>query len=641
LGIFRDTYELIHCGYDEFIYDDMFPSIVRKGNYKGLITYKEDNYTERVIVPCEYDWVDFANFIRPITVRKGNLWGAYSWGGEIIIPLVYDDLIFQHSHFGFILAHKDGKEYLFDDNGKEFSPAVCWPNGTAQNLSKSRYTQFRCCEKSLWLGKYKPEVAIVDDATKSRFKFGTIVGDLAKGLFGTYKDETKYYRSDPSEDLSELADPGKFNNIDIDRMIVGTQWDLEHNVENICEAAFYFNGKYCAVDILHKVDGGYEIYEVKSSTDAGKEIYAQDVAFQKYVLTKCGLNIVGTYLVCINNEYVRQGDIDIHQLFKIEDISEAVNAEYPNVEANIDSAVKVLEGPEPDKPLSTACLNPYKCAFWQYCTRNVPKPSVLNLYKMDWADRFENLYNGRITFEDVRDMDLSAKQRMQVECTLNGATHINKEGIKSFLDTLTYPLYHLDFESIMPAIPLYDGTRPYQQLPTQYSLHIQKEPCGELTHKEFLAPSKGNPLRPIAEALCRDIPTGVSVLVYNKAFECTRLRELAEMFPDLADHLLAIRDNVKDLLVPFSKGYYYLPAMGGSFSIKSVLPSLFPNDPELDYHALDDMCQNGGDAMTLFPKLQDMSPEDEEKARRALLNYCHLDTLAMVRVLDKLYEAVE
>ena len=122
-------------------------------------------------------------------------------------------------------------------------------------------------------------------------------------------------------------------------MIVGTQWDLEHNVENICEAAFYFNGKYCAVDILHKVDGGYEIYEVKSSTDAGKEIYAQDVAFQKYVLTKCGLNIVGTYLVCINNEYVRQGDIDIHQLFKIEDISEAVNAEYPNVEANIDSAV--------------------------------------------------------------------------------------------------------------------------------------------------------------------------------------------------------------------------------------------------------------------------------------------------------------
>ena len=238
-------------------------------------------------------------------------------------------------------------------------------------------------------------------------------------------------------------------------------------------------------------------------------------------------------------------------------------------------------------------------------------------------------------------MDLTPKQRMQVECTLEGKESINKEGIQSFLDTLTYPLYHLDFESIMPAIPIYDGTRPYQQLPTQYSLHIQKEPCGELIHKEFLAPSKGNPLRPIAEALCRDIPTNVSVLVYNKGFECTRLADLAELFPDLADHLLAIKDNVKDLLVPFSKGYYYLPAMGGSFSIKSVLPALFPNDPDLDYHALDEICQNGGMAMTLFPKLQDMSPEDEERARRALLEYCHLDTLAMVKVLEKLYQATK
>ena len=116
---------------------------------------------------------------------------------------------------------------------------------------------------------------------------------------------------------------------------------------------------------------------------------------------------------------------------------------------------------------------------------------------------------------------------------------------------------------------------------------------------------------------------------------------MADMFPDLSEHLMAIHDNVRDLLDPFQDGYYYVPAMGGSFSIKSVLPALFPNEPELDYHALDDMCQNGGDAMALFPKLQDMTPEEEIKARRALLNYCHLDTLAMVRVLKKLYEAVK
>lgn len=376
----------------------------------------------------------------------------------------------------------------------------------ARGLSKSRYTQFRLCDKALWLGVFKPEEAVIDDAAKERFAAGTEIGEIAKGLLGDHEDMTSR-RPDGS--------------LDYGKMIEKTADAVARGVENICEAAFSIEGNYCAVDILHKTENGFAIYEVKSSTQEDKEIYAWDVAYQKYVLSRCGLNVVGTFLVCINNEYVRQGDIDIHHLFKIEDMSEAVNAEYPIVEANIDSAVKVLEGPEPDKPLSTACLNPYKCAFWQYCTHNVPKPSVLNLYKMDWADRFKNFYNGRITFEDVRDMELSAKQRMQVECTLNGTTHINKEGIKSFLDTLTYPLYHLDFESIMPAIPLYDGTRPYQQLPTQYSLHIQKEPCGELTHKEFLAPSKGNPLRPIAEALCRDIPTDVSVLVYNKAFECT------------------------------------------------------------------------------------------------------------------------
>ena len=147
-------------------------------------------------------------------------------------------------------------------------------------------------------------------------------------------------------------------------------------------------------------------------------------------------------------------------------------------------------------------------------------------------------------------------------------------------------------------------------------------------------------MRSIAEALCRDIPEAVCVLAYNKGFECGRISELAAMFPDLADHLLAIRDNIRDLLVPFQGGCYYLPSMGNSFSIKSVLPALFPNDPELDYHALDDLCQNGGDAMNLYPSLRNMCPEDEARARRALLDYCCLDTLAMVKVLSKLYEAV-
>ena len=493
-----------------------------------------------------------------------------------------------------------------------------------RRLSKSRYTQFRLCDKALWLSVFKPEEAIIDDAAKERFAAGTEIGEVAKGLLGDYEDMT-FRRSDGSLDHA--------------RMIERTTDALARGVENICEAAFSIDGNYCAVDILHKTEDGYAIFEVKSSTQKDKEIYAWDVAYQKYVLSRCGLNVVGTFLVCINNEYVRQGDVDLEQLFKVSDISEAVDKEFVNVDTNVKAAKQVLEGNEPDTDLSMGCHDPYDCAFWQYCTKALPKPSVFNVNGLHFKSKLASHKAGRDSFESIRDNKLNPVQRMQVECTLNNRCSMNKEGIKDFLDTLWYPMYYLDFESIRPIIPLYDGTHPYQQLATQYSLHIQCKPDGDLIHKEFLAPSVGNPLRPIAEKICEDIPTDCCVIVYNKTFECGRLKEMAEMFPDLANHLMAIHDNVRDLYDPFRHGHYYVPAMGGSFSIKSVLPALFPGDPELDYHALDDICQNGGDAMTLFPKLQYMNPEDEASARQALLKYCHLDTLAMVRVLEKLYEA--
>ena len=496
----------------------------------------------------------------------------------------------------------------------------------AQGLSKSKYTQFRLCDKALWLGVFKPEEAVIDDAAKERFAAGTEIGEVAKGLLGDYEDMT-----------SRRAD----GSLDYGRMLEKTADAIVRGVENICEAAFSIDGNYCAVDILHKTADGYAIYEVKSSTQEDKEIYAWDLAYQKYVLTRCGLNVVDTFLVCINNEYVRRGDVDLEQLFKVTDISEAVDKEFVNVDKNVKVAKRVLEGNEPDTDLSMGCHKPYNCAFWQYCTKALPKPSVFNVKGLHFKSKLALHKAGRDSFECILDYKLNRIQRMQVECTQNNSCSINKKGIQDFLKTIWYPMYYLDFESIRPIIPLFDGTHPDQQLATQYSLHYQEIEGGKLFHKDFLAPSIGNPLRPLAERLCEDIPVNGCVIVYNKTFECGRLKEMAEMFPDLASHLMAIHDNVRDLYDPFKKGYYYVPAMGGRFSIKSVLPALFPNDPELDYHSLDNICRNGGDAMTLFPKLKDMSPEDEEKARRALLKYCHLDTLAMVRVLEKLYEAVK
>ena len=203
------------------------------------------------------------------------------------------------------------------------------------------------------------------------------------------------------------------------------------------------------------------------------------------------------------------------------------------------------------------------------------------------------------------------------------------------MNTLSYPLYFLDFESEMPVVPKYVGTKPYQQIPFQYSLHYIETEGGPLLHKEFLAESGPDPRRALAVRLCADIPETACVLVFNDTFEKTRIKELAAAFPDLAEKLLNIRENIRDLLDVFRDGAYYNRAIGGSFSIKSVLPAMFPDDPALDYHALEGV-HNGGEAMTIFPEIQFMSPEEREITRKNLLKYCELDTLAMVKIWEEL-----
>ena len=490
-------------------------------------------------------------------------------------------------------------------------------------ISKSRYTLFRQCPKALWLKTYKPELSVISDALQQRFQTGSIVGDLAKGLFGKYVEVTTY-----NED-------GK---LDLAKMVVKTHKCIDSESDVICEAAFKYDEYYCAVDILKKEGSGYAIYEVKSSTDADNEVYAQDVTYQKYILTHCGANVTGTYLVCINSDYVLDGEIDIQKLFQIQDISEAVALEYPLVESQVAKAKKLmaLKDIEPNEDFGIHCHKPYDCAFWQYCSRHLPGRSVFNLYRMNFDKKIAYYQQNIITYEQLQNEELNEKQRMQINCALNDTIYINKVEIRKFLSTLSYPLYFLDFETIQPVIPEFQGTHPYQQIPFQYSLHYIEQEGGELKHTDFLGVSGEDPRRSIAESLCRDIPLDVCTTAYNKAFECTRLTELAESFPDLEEHLLNIRDHIIDLLEPFQSGWFYVPAMGGSFSIKSVLPALFPNDPELDYHNLQGCVHNGGEAMNIFPKIKYMTLEEQVAARQSLLKYCELDTYAMVKVWQKL-----
>ena len=388
----------------------------------------------------------------------------------------------------------------------------------------------------------------MDAGVEARFESGNEVGDLAMGLFGPFVEVT-----------AKREDGG----LDLAAMVEKTKEEMERGTDVICEASFTSEKNYCAVDILRKTKNGWAIYEVKSSSfpefdgqEAKLEKYAPDIAYQKWVLTQCGIKVTDTYLVCLNSDYVRQGELNLQQLFVTIDMKELVDNEYLKVPARVSQALKLLASEEePDLDLSEHCMKPYGCAFLDYCKRQhgVPddEPTVFDLYRMNFAKKLEHYHAGRITFEDLRSQELSDKQQMQVECTLNQTEHIDSEGIRDFLNNLSYPLYFLDFETLQQTIPLYDGTKPYQQITFQYSLHIKRSADAPYEHLEFLAPNDGSdPRRSLAEQLCKDIPMNACTLAYNKGFECGRIRELAGMYPDLAVHLLNIREHIQDLLDP-------------------------------------------------------------------------------------------
>lgn len=491
-------------------------------------------------------------------------------------------------------------------------------------LSKSRYCKAVQCKKIIWLKKYKPEHAI-QKAKDTVLNNGTAVGQLAKGLFGKYEDI-------------------EFNeNLDI--MIKQTQELLNNKPNIITEASFNYNNNFCSVDILKNKLDGIEIYEVKSSTEIS-EIYLDDVAYQYYILNNLGFNIKKACIVYINNKYIRQEELDLNKLFNIEDVTEIAKSKQQEIKNNIYELNKYMEENKENEPkddIGIKCFKPYECEFWEYCTRNLPKPNVFDIKGgMHLDKKFEKYYEGKISFEDLQNENLNPKYLEQIEFELNDLqSKIDKEEIKEIMKSLKYPLYFLDYETYQVAIPEINGTKPYQQLPFQYSLHIIKEEGAEIEHREFLADINDKDLiRHFAESLIKDIPDNGSVIIYNKAFEPARNREIAKMYPDLEDELERINRNMIDFLEPFKQRKYYTKEMQGSASIKYVLPALYPNDPELDYHNLP-VVHNGGEASEAFLSLKEKSKEEQEKIRQGLLVYCKLDTYAMVKIWMKFNEIIK
>ncbi|WP_373071164.1 DUF2779 domain-containing protein [Sulfurimonas sp.] len=489
------------------------------------------------------------------------------------------------------------------------------------NLSKSLYTRGIQCPKALWLKKYKSEVLTPpDEAAKAVFETGNVVGDLACELFPDGK-EVPFTR-------------------DYDEMIATTRQWLKVGLSNIYEATFNFDGILIMVDILHINQDGVNIYEVKSSTEV-KDIYLHDVSIQYYVLKNLGFNIKSANVVHINNEYVRGDELDINELFKVVDVTSEVvelQANIPNILEEFESYLNDTDN-EPNIDIGKHCNKPYECDAKEYCwtiQRRIPEYSIFNIFNLGSKKQVELYEQGIVDIADVpSDFAMTANQKQAVQNYKSKKTFIDKENITSFLQNFTYPIYHLDFETYQQAIPEFKGIKPFEQIPFQYSIHIEHED-GTLEHKEYLSQDSVDSRYELATRLCEDIPNDVTVLAYNMSFEQGVINRLANSFSDLSEHLLAINENMQDLMVPFQKKWYVTPAMRGSYSIKYVLPALVPEFAQA-YKELDGV-QNGSQAMNAFAKLSKLDHEDKQKMRTSLLEYCKLDTLAMVKILRKLRE---
>ena len=279
-----------------------------------------------------------------------------------------------------------------------------------------------------WLKQYKPELCELDSSAQARLKTGNEVGDLAMELFGNYTEVTAF-KEDGSLDLSA--------------MISKTEELLQKGEENICEASFSYNGLYCAVDILRKEGGGYAIYEVKSSTKLNA-VYLADIAYQKYVLQKCGVSVTGAYLVHINADYLFDGAIDLNKLFETEDVSALLREEEAGVEARLKEAEAVMDGEEePQRGLGLYCAKPYDCGFWKYCTRDLPERNVFDIYRLSFEKKLELYEAGVVSYDDLfkyGKLDNPIRRR-QVEYALSEkGVYIEKENIRAFLQTLYYPI---------------------------------------------------------------------------------------------------------------------------------------------------------------------------------------------------------
>ena len=486
-------------------------------------------------------------------------------------------------------------------------------------ITTNDYKEYRSrCLKKIWLEKRNsPVVEKNESANKDEF---ILIHELARKI----KDNGTLINYNSNHDV----------------MVKQTEEKMSKN-EIIYHAMFKYDDTYVKYDILVRHNDKLDIYLIKGTVRI-EEKYYHELALQYYVLQQLGYEVGDMYIIYINNDYIRDDELEINKLFNVGNVTSQVINLIDEVQQNIQLIKDTLkETKEPDVNLGEYCLkasgesDKSDCDCKKYCFKDIPQNNVFDIHRMTIPTMFKYYQKGIIEYKDlVKQKGIKGNQRIQIECELNDHKIINRDEISKFIDNLNYPLYFLDFETFHPAIPPYKGVKPYQQIPFQYSLHYKQTQNDNLKHSEYLAKEGKDCTREFAEKLIQDLGKEGDIVVYNAPFESTRIKELADIYVDLKDDLLKLKERIVDLMYVFQKKYYYQKEMKGSYSIKYVLPAFFPNDEELNYSRLN--IQNGSMAMNVFSTLHLKAESEINQIRQDLLKYCHLDTLAMVRILEKL-----
>ena len=486
-----------------------------------------------------------------------------------------------------------------------------------RNLSKSKYLNGIQCRRLLWVAVNDAgRIPQPDVAKQYIFDQGHLVGELAHRLYP--------------------------EGINLDTFSIAG--NLRQTLASLplrkplFEAGFSAKRLYCRLDVLNPAgEDEWDIIEVKSTLSAKGE-HVLDVEFQRHCCLNAGLKVRNCHIMYLDRDYIKQGGLDPGRLFTSEDVTSKLDTVPGQFEERLAALLAVIDSARcPEVTVGRHCNTPYSCPLQGECWAHMPRHHVMTLYGGKKLGE-DLIARGILDIGSIPgDVALDAKQQVQKQCVDSNSPHVNTGEIRSFLAGLNYPLYFMDFETLSTAIPLYDGSHPYQTVPFQFSVHSLAAPGAAPLHCSFLAEGPGDPRPTFIAELDKAVGLEGSILVYFAPFEKGVLQELADTFPAYRKRIESIVERIVDLNTPFSNFSCYHPDQLGSASLKQVLPAL----TGLGYDELEI-----ADGQAAGPKFMesvsgDIFDEESQKIRADLVAYCGLDTYGMIEIVRRLEQTLQ